>query len=349
MPNIYTDIPAQELTEFLRLLLAPEDQPRNQASLRRWFPDQFTARIRYRFKTGTTRTYTEAAPFRAWDTPSPIGNRPGRGRVEGELAPISIKYILRELDLAEQNAMADAPAEFAEMIRGDVYDDVTNGIRAIQNRFELVCRDFFVNGSATVSERGVSQTIDPQRSASHETTVSVGWDVPATADPFADERSVLTVMKGEGFGASDLVAIMNETTWLAWLAIDGVREAYDSTRVLPYLNELQGAQVRAEQRLPPALVIDRTILPYGGSAEQLIPDYKVIYAPVAAPVGSTQWGQPVMASDPDLQIERDDRPGPLAYMTKDQGDPYGLTTHIQAIGVPVMEDPDSTYALDVKP
>lgn len=348
MPNFYTDIPAAQLTEMARLLLADEDYPRNQVSLRRWFPDQFNPTIRYRFNTGTTRTYTAAAPFRAWDTPSPIGTRPGRGRVEGELAPISMQFTLRELDLAEQNAMANASPEFAELIRSDVYADIETGIRALQNRVELGIRDFLVSGSLTIAERGVVQTIDPERNAANDDTVGVGWDVPASAVPFTNERAAMTVMKGYGFGPSDLVAIMNETTWLGWLAIDDVREAYDSTRVLPFLNDDQGRQVRREQRLPDAVVIDRTIVPYGGSAEQLIPDWKVIYVPANQVVGSTQWGQPVMASDPRLQIERDDRPGPLAYMTSSD-EPYGIQTHVQGITVPVMEDPDSTFALDVKP
>ena len=348
MPNFYTDIPAAELTAAARLLLADEEYPRNQASLRRWFPDEFNPTIRYRFNTGTTRTYTAAAPFRAWDTPSPIGTRPGRGRVEGDLPPISMQFTLRELDLAEQNAMAAGGSEFAEMIRGDVYDDIESGIRAIQNRQELVCRDFLQLGLATVAERGVAQTINPQRAAGNASTVGIGWDVPATAVPMTNERAVMTVMKGYGYGPGDLVAIMNETTWLAWLATDQIRQTYDSTRVLPFLNEEQGRQVRREQRLPDAVVIDRTIVPYNGSAQQLIPDYFVLYVPANEPVGSTQWGQPVMASDPRLKIERDDRPGPLAYMTSSD-EPYGIQTHIQAIGVPVMENPDSTYALDVKP
>ena len=351
MANFYNALPAKELTEFTRLLLAAEDFPQNQGSLRRWFPPELNETIKYRFRTGTNRSYTAAAPFRGFDTPSPIGTRPGRGRVEGQLAPISMQFPLRELDILEQQAMERAGAEFAEMLRGDVYDDVEAGMRAIMNRFELVYRDFLVSGLAVINDRNLQLVIDPGRSAGRASTVAIGWGTnPTTAVPITNERAVVSTMKnGEGMSASDLVVLTNEATWAKWCATTQVRDAYQSNRTLGILSEEQGRQVRRELSLPDVEIIDRIIAPLSGVPEQLIPDNYWLYVPKTQAIGTTQFGVPAMASNPKLDIVRDDRPGPLAYQTIEEGEPYGITTHVQALGVPVMQDPDSTYALDVEP
>src|SRR5829696_6172389 len=77
-----------ELTGYARAALA--DIPANQPTLARWLPYRMIDDLVYRFTRGG-EGLTEAATYRSWDTESPIGNRAGMTRVQGELPPISRK------------------------------------------------------------------------------------------------------------------------------------------------------------------------------------------------------------------------------------------------------------------
>ena len=146
----------------------------------------------------------------------------------------------------------------------------------------------------------------------------------------------------------DVVALMNETTWRSWKQTDQVRNQFNSVRVLDRLADSDAQQLRADQGLPAVVIYKAKAKTVTGTTRKLIPDGQVVYLPRSGPVGATKWALPAIASDPDISLEADLTPGPVAYLTKST-EPYGVYTHGQAVGFPLFADTDSTYALDTEP
>lgn len=348
MTDIFDGLAPALLTAYARTTLAAEDRPENQLILERWFPSVTSNRIRFEWAKGTTRDYTAAAPFRAFGTPGVTGVRPGRAKRRGKMAPTTMWYALSEDDILAIREAIDQGGQVGEAVQDDVFGDIDAGIRAIRNRMEIVRADALINGSASISEHGLNFTVDFLRDPDNEDTTAVAWTTPATATPFQDERSALAQMRLKGFGPSDLVSVMSDATWQSWLATDQVREAIPTVRVMETVTENQGLILRREHRLPDVLVYDATVHTVTDSARQLIPDGLVLYLPKNETVGETQWGIPAVASDPRVGLERSDLPGPVAFVNRTLH-PYSLSTVVDALGFPVLRDPDATFALDVSP
>lgn len=344
MTDIFTDIPPAMLTAYARDLLIAEDLPENQLILEQFFPNVLVDRIRFEWTTGSTADYTDAAPFRAFTTPGKTGVRPGRTRKRGKMAPLTMWYALTEEDVLNIREAIDAGGEIADQVT-TILDDIDAGVRAIRNRMEIVRADALINGSAAVSENGLNFTVNYGRSGSNSGSAAVSWGTPATATPFADERVVMERLKLKGLGPADVYAIMSEATWQNYLAIDAVRDSVQSIRVYETITDADARSVRARHSLPDVIVYDAVVNTVAGANRQLIPDGTVVYVP-KRPVGSTQWGTPVVASDPRVALERSELPGPVAFVERNLH-PYSLNSVIDAIGFPVLQSPDSTYALDV--
>ena len=350
MANIYDLIAPVELTGVARLEQAAEDWEVNRLQLGQWFPNDFVPRIDFAYATGTDRTYSESAQFRAFDERPRLGTRPGITRIRGELPPISMEYVLTEYDQIQLMAIQNGgEAQLRELVEPVVTKDIIRGVAAIERRMEFVRRDMLVDGTADFNEGGMSLTLDTGRDAGRSSTVSTGWDVPATATPITDERAVVdTMIDEENIGPTDLIAMMNTVTWRAWKLCQEVEDQWDSVRVRTHLNDDQANQIRRDNELPAVVINDsRAAHPETGVTERLIPDYKVLYLPRGA-VGSTQYGIPAITNDPDVDIPFAQRPGPVAYLTREVK-PSIVSTVVDALGLPLLKDPDATYALDVKP
>lgn len=346
MAHLYSDIDPAMLTAVARGIIAEEDRAVNTQSLTPWFPSLETSSIRYELPTGTTRTFTEAAPYRAFDTPAPVGDRPGRGWAQGRLAPISMKYILGEEDQINIRQMVAAGTGIGEL--DDILDDVARGVRAIINRNQLAMSELIVDGNLTLNERGMQLTYDPGRNANRESTLAGGaaWDQPTTATPFANERAALAVLKAYGLEWSDLYVLTNQATWDAYSAIDEVVDTYNSVRVLPRLSEEQVVEVRSMHRLPEVLVNDSSIRSYGAVASaKVIPDGAWLYVP-KFPIGRSQYAPTVAATSGKVPLSNTAAPGVVAYVM-DEADPISLETVVDAITIPTMTEPDATYSLTV--
>lgn len=344
--NIYQDIDPVLLTNVARLMIADEDRAVNQPTLVPWFPSAEVDGIEWEAPTGTTRQYTEAAPYRTWDTPAPLGTRPGRGFAKGKLAPISMKFHLGELDQIRIRQMVAQGAKFADVVAGDILDDVGNGVRSLLNRTDLAAAELVRTGKLVLAERGVSLEYDAERAADRIQAAATPWtNIAATA--FADERAAMAKLRAYGLGWNDLVVLTNQDTFDTYSLLTEVIESYQSNRILPRLSEAQVIQVRAEQRLPEVRVIDTMKTPYGGTPEKLIPEGQWWYVP-KTPVGRTQYGPTVAAISGKVDLQPAGVPGVAAYMM-DSEDPITLTTVVDATTIPTFTEPDATLALAAYP
>jgi hypothetical protein len=307
MADIFDLLDPVELTEVARLALADEDLPMNQLILENWFPNTAAAGMEFTWSTGTTRTYTDSAPFRAWSAPGRIGRRPGRTRKRGEMGPIKIEYPLSEDDIVKIQAAQEQGGDVLDAVSGDVFDDITAGIRAVRNRMEILRADALVLGSSSLSENGITISVDFLRSGSNEGTVATSWADATNATPMNDEETILDLFAENGLGPDDIVRMENEVTWRQWKATDQVRLSFPSVRELPIIGVADLNELRSNLELPMVIVNKSRVNDSAGTNRKVIPDGMSIYLPKSQAVGETQFGELPISGDPRIQIERDNR------------------------------------------
>lgn len=332
-----------ELTAVAREMLAAEDFADNQFRLAQWFPIVQVDDVEFKWKMGTTRDFTAAAPFRNFDVAAHIGTRPGRKTKSGEMPPISMEYPLTEYDAKMLQQLAKSGPNAREVIEGDVFDDIFKGLKALEARMEIARADALVDGTTTVTEKGISLTANWGRT-SRSATVATPWSTSATATPMNDEESALDVLNdNEGLGPQDLVTVMNRATWREYKATTQFRNAFPSFRVMDRLSMAAVNEVRADNDFPELVIYNAQVRQYNGSTRFVIPNDKVLILPRGA-IGQTQYGIPPSAIDP--RIETNDEGGPVSYQTV-TANPYQLSTVIDGLGFPVFMDTQATYVLTV--
>ncbi len=349
MANIFDLIEPAVTTGIARAAVADEDRLINQFQLGQWFAPELVADIDFSYATGTDRTYSEAASFRAFDTPPRLGSRPGTTRVRGELPPIAIEYMLKEYERIKlRNAGQDAT--LAELLLPVVTKDIVRGVDAIERRFEFFRRDLLVNGVAQLAEDGIELDMDVGRNPARASTAVNGWDDPVNGVPLTDEEAILdTMLDDENIGPDQLIAVMNSVTWRAWRSTEQVRNAYPSIRPNTYRLTIADAnELRSDNSLPDIQINDsRGENPLTGVVEKLIPDYMVLYLPRFV-IGQTLYGVSAMADMQGIDIPLNRQPGVLAYLTQEIKPPI-TSTVVDGLGCPILKDPDATYAFTAKP
>lgn len=329
-----------DLTGYVRTKLS--ELPANQFSLRRWLPTKFVSDLEARYNKGTGGL-TPTATYRAFDAESRIGKRRPISREAASLPPLSEKIRLGEYDLLRTRANPD------DSIRSQLDSDGVMMGKKIEARLEVARADALVNGSVTISENGVIQTVDFGRNASNTTAPSVLWSVTATADPISDL-----------------------TTWTQYYVdTNGVPPGalLTSTRVRGYL--LRNAAIRSlagnmsgtptivsvdtlntilnSYDLPPIYVYDASYENAAGAAAKVIPDTDVLLlpAPVApddaegTELGATFWGNTAESLEADFGLQGNE-PGIAVGVYKTVG-PVSLWTEASAISIPVMPNPDLSF------
>lgn len=325
-----------ELTGYARAAL--QDMAVNQFTLSRFLPDQVIDDLDYRFTRGG-EGLVDAATFRAYDAESPIGARPGLSRVAGELPPISRKIRLGEYDRLRQrsaNGTAVTDAILADSVRMS---------RAVAARVEMARGEALYTGKVTINENGVIATVDFGRAVGHTVTAGTLWSTVATATP-----------------------VTNLNTWIAtYIDANGERPGriLTSTRVFGLLQ--QNAEFRTltasvagtpalvsegmvstifqTYGLPPIEVYDARVR-VNGTSTRIIPDNRIIMLPATSEdLGATLWGTTAESLEPEFGLTGDG-PGLVAgaYSTKD---PVAVWTKAAAIALPVLANPDLTFAATV--
>lgn len=346
--NIYQGVDPAVVTAVARTLLAEEDRRANVGDLLApWFPVLEVDSIDYEYSKGTTRTYTEAAPFRAFDTPAPLGTRPGRTWARGSIPPLSLKYPFGELDRLKIRALQQQ-RKVDDLLQTEILDDVARGVRAIRNRMSLAAAELVVQGTLTVEENGLKQLqMDPGRAANRTATAGITWDNSGTATPFANEQAALTILRDEAdLLPEDLIVMTDQSTWDEYVQTDEVISAFQSVRLLDRISDANAALVRTEHGLPPVIINSKKVTPVGGVATQLIPHGKWIYLPRNERLGYTQYGTTAIADHSDLNLQSVGFAGVVSYIMEGV-DPYGLVTVVDGLAIPTMQNPDATFVLTV--
>jgi hypothetical protein len=331
---ITTDfITPAELTGFARASLA--DLEVNRFKLSAYLPSVTRDDLDYRFSRGG-EGLIEAATYRAFDAESPIGNRPGISRVQGELPPISRKIRLGEYDRLRLRNATDA-------ILNSIQDDTERMTRSVAARVELARGQALADAQVTIAENGVVASVDFGRNPAHSTTAPTAWTDTANSHPLLDllgwqDTYVLT--NGERPGSM----LMSSTTFNLLLRSVEFRElAGNVVSGVPALVPATSVTSTLTAYGLPNVVINDEQIRSGGVAVRALPENAVIFLPQnVSDLGLTLWGTTAESLEPDFGLAGADAPGVVAgsYSTKD---PVAVWTKAAAIALPIVVNPDLTF------
>lgn len=330
-----------ELTGYLREI------PFYDLVLEAVLPVRTVSDIEYRFVKGTLIDQ-DAAKFRQFDTEAPIGKRQPVLRQHGSLPPISKKIPLTEEGMLRLRALQTG--DTAELVN-QIYDDGKNMARSVAVRLELARAEVLDTGKVTLNENGVMATVDYGRSSSHNVVLSGAalWSAPSTATPITNLRawhSTYRIDNGTPAGA----VLMGETAINNLLVNAEVRSMVANVvNVSPsIITRPQLDTVLQSFNLPPIVQID-TIFRVDGSPVRAIPANRVIFIPpTGLPLGNTLMGVTAEATHlAELgRISVSEAPG-IVGVVETEFDPVATWTKAAGIGLPVVANPDLTFAATV--
>lgn len=297
--------------------------------------------------TRTNRT----ARFRAFDGRLHVSERDTGVTKQVKLPPLSTSLSTGELERLQLEFARSGGGSLGTIVNA-VYNDTTNLTREVQARMEQARGDVLTDGKFTLAgEGGLFLEADYGVPGNHLVAPGTLWTTTATA-----------------------TIVANETAWSnTYLATNGFRPGGQivSTRVLNLM--LQNAEIRslaaslagtpalvtraavdnvlAAFGLPPIVMVYDTLVDVDGVSTNVIPDDRVIFVPPnVRDLGRTVWGvtatalELVNSSVVDFSIE--EAPGIVAVIEK-IGPPYREFVFVDAVGMPVLDQPSLLMVADV--
>ncbi len=329
------------LTTFVREVPSPADQVLNTI-----LPDRVLNRntVDLSELTRTNRT----ARFRAFDARLHVSERDTVATKQVKLPPLSSSVSVGEFERLQLEFARLGGTNQAAIVDA-IYDDATNLTREVRARMEQARGDVLTDGKFTLAGEGnLTMEADFGVPGNHIVAPATLWSNVASA-----------------------TIIANLTDWVnVYVATNGSRPSgmVVSTRVMNYM--LQNAEIRtlaASLAGAPGLVtrpaLDAALAAFGlpavslvydsnvdvdGVSTKVIPDDRVIL--FGENVGYTAWGitatalELVGAAETDLSFA--DAPGIVGVVIK-EGPPFRQFSYVDAVGMPVLENPRRLLIADV--
>lgn len=335
---LYTDYaePA-ELTGYARRALA--DLEINQFTLSQFLPSQTLNDLDYRFTRGG-EGLIEAATYRSYDAEAPLAARPGITRTHGQLPPLSRKIRLGEYDRLKSRNLDPE-------IRNAIFSDLERLTRALSARIELARGDAIVNGKVSISENGVSASVDFGRAPGNYVTAGTYWTDTANATPVSNllawyQQYVDTNGSEPGL---ILTAKKNMAVLMRNAEIRNLIYPVGSSATL--VKDTDVRAILTSFGLPTVQFYDAKVR-VAGVDTRVIPDNVIIFLPGgsdASQLGRVLWGTTAEAAEPSYGLAGNE-PGIVAgNMTT--WDPVALWTKAAAIAMPVVVNPNLTFVAKI--
>lgn len=334
----HPDLQPSVLSAFATQVL--EERPIEEHILDQWFPVAINPNLAYEIDKGQLRTYTTALGYRAYDAEPGPGQRYGYETLTGKLPPFG-----QFLPLTEGELLQLQRSNVPTWVSDKIYGDTEALVRALQNRHEIDRGLTLRNAALTLTGNLTSLSVDWSRDASNEVTVGTLWNAGGT--PFTDERTVYRYLRDNyrtpaiALAPSEVIDVMEtHADYLA--AYQGITGA----AVAPTLITLEQINlVRRQYDLPPITRYDAKVETEAASAAKVIGVDSIIYLP-NGPVGQTQYGRPLTANEPEINISTD-LGGPVVFVAKEKAVPIRYRTYIDGIGIPLLGDANSTAVITV--
>lgn len=317
-------------------------------SLANYFPRSNVEAINYSF-TKENADANETASVRTWDSEASIGSRPGLTRTMGELPPISQKIPLTEGDrLLLEELRRGNNGQNSALVDG-VFADAARMVRAVEARIELARGDALTDGIVTITDNGLSFTIDYGVPGSHKVTAAATWANPATDILGHINSWVDTYVNTNGVPPARAIASRRVVGFM--LMNDDIRALAGGIGVPAMLTLDQINTIFTAMNLPTVEIYDVQVTPPGGSKQRVIPDDRFIMLPGDDDrLGTTQYGTTVEALELANEglLQPSDVPGVVAVTWKTT-DPVHIWTKGAAIALPLIINPDLLFTADVVP
>jgi len=335
------------LTEFVRQVPTPTNQVLNQILPDRTFPTN-------RLDVSTLTQRGRTARFRAFDSSLHVTQRDVATLKTVKLPPLSDSISMGELERLQLEFARTGGTNMTALVNA-IYDDATNLTRNVQRRMEQARGDVLSDGKFTLTaEGGLTMEADYSIPAGNLVTAAILWSSTSTAVPLDDLFAwvyAYNVTASNGFDPGGMIISRQILNYL--LSNTAIRTAtgnilgINSSVTRPQLD--QALEARG---LPPILFVYDTQVDVDGVATRVLPANKVIFVPPnpAENLGYTAWGvtatalELVSSNSSDMTFEH--APGIVGVVDKD-GPPYREMTYIDAIGMPVIENPNALFIATV--
>lgn len=327
----------RELSGYARVAL--ELRPQNAPILEQWFPNITVAGRHWSTDMGTTQDFTSPAQRRAFNTPPRVSGRPAKRRLSGSMAPLGEKKVLLESEIEEIQG-----GQVSQDSVDTIFDDVTSLVFAGRARMEIDRASLLENGQLNiVDENGLWMEADFKRKAARSTSVATAFDDPAS-NPIADEKTFTEQIRNEE-GARPQWAVAYSTVIDALRVHQDYRDASTEFRVPTELSLDELNDVRRRRELPQLIEYEALAEGLDGVLGPVVNPNKILYLP-QGPVGLTQWGRPVIASEPGVQLAANTG-GPVVAIVRHANVPVHYENVMDAITMATLHEADQTGALEV--
>jgi len=310
--------------------------------LDRILPDRFIQDNRV--DIGTLTKTGRTARFRVFDGPIHVARRDVYQTSSVGLPPLSDSIHMGEYERLQLQFSRTQGTNNAALMNA-IYDDATLLTGNVRRRMELARGDVLTDGKFTLAgEGGLYMEADFQVPAGNFVTASTLWSTTATADIIADLNTwVQAYLDLNGFLPGGM--ILSRSTVQKMVANTKLAQQHGSLLgTASLLTREQVAQSLDSYTLPPIELIYDSSVDVDGTSTRVLPSNKVIFLPPEGqPLGYTAWGvsatalELVNSSESDLSFE--DAPGIVGVVEK-QGPPYRQYTFVDAVGMPVIENPN---------
>jgi hypothetical protein len=331
------------LTGFVRELPAP----------RNWILEQLLPDVVVNDIEAAIDQYTRhnrAAKFRAYDAPTPIGQRDEWKRDRISLPPLGEKLMVTEWERLQLERIRSG-GDNTDAIANQIYDDAEVITRHTRARMEVARGDVLTDGMLTLSdEQGLTLEADFGLPASHQVAPGTLWSDHANATVLSDLNGWADTYVDDA-GEPPGALWTSRTVVNHMLQNDEIRSLVGSLAGTPNIVTRQQLNTALEAHgLPPVIQYDVRI-DVDGSATRPVPQDRLLLMPEdPSSLGRTVWGITAealeLAGGENPAIDFEDAPGLIGVVEREM-DPVRVMTNVSGVGMPVLSDPQRLMVADV--
>ncbi|KZM72211.1 major capsid protein [Nocardia terpenica] len=330
-------------TVFAREIPLPSDH-----KLAAFLPDQLVQEQTIKL-VNTTRV-NRTASFRSFDGNIPQLERDFFETKEVDLLPISVQGMKGELERLQLERARQKGGSLSA-ITSAIYNDIELAVRAIRNRIEVARGELLHTGKIDLAgENGLYLKADFEVPGDHFVTAGKVWTDTAAAQIVSDLATwTEKYIADNGFAPAGMI-ISRKTASLLQRNAEFRTYAASIAGSPQIVSRSVVNNVLEDYNLPPIAEVYDTVIRVDGVDKRVIPENKVIFVPPAGRLGGVKWGvtatalELVNAAQSDMTFE--DAPGITGVVVK-SGPPFKETTVVDALTLPVLEDPKSLFVATV--
>ncbi|RDI65754.1 major capsid protein [Nocardia pseudobrasiliensis] len=329
-------------TVFAREVPLPADH-----KLVNFLPDVLVQEQTVRLVNATRVNRT--ASFRSFDGNIPQLERDYVDTREVDLLPISVQGMKGELERLQLERARQKGGSLAAITTA-IYDDITLAVRAIRNRIEVARGELLHSGKIQLNgENGLYLNADFGVPADHFVTAAKPWSDPAATIVSDLAAWVDKYTQDTGYAPGGMI-ISRKTASLLQRNAEFRTYAASLAGTPQLVSRSMVNNILDDFNLPAIAEVYDTVIRVDGVDKRVIPEGKVIFVPPTNTLGSVKWGitatalELVNAAQSDMSFA--DAPGLTGVVVK-SGPPFKETTVVDALCLPVLEDPKALFVATI--